>query len=215
MMEHKVDKLNLPNMYICGEQGTGKTYIANYLTTNFPGYKSVKISEPLYKMCSLIRKDNYGEIAEVLMELGFDRHTTWHMRGEISSSIIEDVHTNSKPRFALQMLGDIVRKYNEDALIERVLEISKIQPIIIEDVRLVKEGEFFRENGFIGIRISADEEVREKRLIARDGVYNKSTKKHKTESGIDKVPYDYLIENNDENMDKLYNKLFSIVLKHS
>lgn len=183
-----------PNIYILGEAGAGKNYLVDRLLELYPEYVSIKIAQPLYDVVELIRDKCFDPIVDLFVALGFDRNTAWHMRGEIGTDIINDVYAASKPRYALQKLGDIVRKYNEDALMEYALINSMEQCSIIEDVRLVREGVFLKDNGFTGIRIYATEEIRRDRLLKRDGVlYDLS---HKTETQIANIPYEYFLSNN-------------------
>ena len=64
--------LKHPKIFICGEQGVGKSYLSNWIADNRPCYKQVKIAQPLYDMVDLIREDKYSGLNKVLEELGFD-----------------------------------------------------------------------------------------------------------------------------------------------
>jgi len=64
--------LKHPKIFICGEQGVGKSYLSNWIADNRPCYKQVKIAQPLYDMVELIREDRYSGLNKVLEELGFD-----------------------------------------------------------------------------------------------------------------------------------------------
>ena len=190
--------LKHPKIFICGEQGVGKSYLSNWIADNRPCYKQVKIAQPLYDMVELIREDRYSGLNKVLEDLGFDLTTTYFIRGEIGNDIIEDVKSSIKPRYALQKLGDIIRKYNENALIERALNISKDHPVIIDDVRLGIEGDALNKGGFVGVRLEADPFIRKERLSLRDGAYKKASEKHKTESEFNKIPVRYHFNNSDD-----------------
>ncbi len=110
---------------------------------------------------------------------------------------------DNKPRAFLQNMGDTLRDINEDFLTKRmaddftVYQKSGIQNVIISDVRLIHEIEYFnklKEYDVITIRVNS---INSKRNL------NKDEKNHHTETELDNYKTQYLIENKfDNNLEK-------------
>lgn len=189
--------IDLPNIYIVGEAGSGKDYITDIIKELYPGYQSVVIAHPLYEMVEYLRSNDKHRFILLLEGLGLDYGQAvlaWNrvpidLRKEIQSPL------NEKPRNALQVLGDILRSFNEYLLICRAIGKTINGPTIISDVRLSFEAETLKKVGFIGVRVFAEDGVRIRRLKDRDRVVDFSKLKHKTETEVSKIHCDYLIDN--------------------
>lgn len=110
----------------------------------------------------------------------------------------------TKPRAFLQNMGDKLRAIDEDFLTKRIredLEVyrqEKIENVVLSDVRLVHEVEYFKNLKnveTIAIRVNCD-------CCHRN--LNASEKMHHTEIELDSyASFDYVIENRfDENLKK-------------
>ena len=76
------------------------------------------------------------------------------------------------------------------------------------------EGKMLKEAGFIGIKLVANKDTRNNRLMDRDNVIDFSRLNHKTEAEIKNVPYDFIIDNNsDSNKKELTSKIIEIISK--
>lgn len=103
----------------------------------------------------------------------------------------------TKPREYLQNMGDKLRAINEDFLTKRILEDIEVYKkegitnIIISDVRLVHEIEYFKDKNdyeVISIRVNCDSSARNLTNIEKG---------HHTETDLDTYQgFDYVIENN-------------------
>lgn len=103
----------------------------------------------------------------------------------------------TKPREFLQNMGDKLRAINEDFLTKRILDDIKVYEkegitnVIISDVRLVHEVEYFKNLDVfdvIAIRVNSNES---KRKLTNDEM------NHHTELELDTYQgFDYVIENN-------------------
>lgn len=109
-----------------------------------------------------------------------------------------------KPRAFLQNMGDTLRSVHEDFLTKRiredllVYEKLGIENVIVSDVRLVNEIEYFKnieDLDVVAIRVNA---INSKRNL------NEEERNHHTELELDNYDkFDYVIDNKfDENMKK-------------
>jgi dephospho-CoA kinase len=97
-----------------------------------------------------------------------------------------------------------------DEAIKKALELATTSNVIIEDIRRKNEAEALRKHGFSVIKINASDEARKNRLIQRDGYYHESSLHNISESEVDDIPYDFIIDNNEDNENSL-NELATIV----
>ncbi len=108
----------------------------------------------------------------------------------------------NKPRAVLQEMGDTLRSVDEDFLTKRIEEDFKvyekmgIDNVVVSDVRLVHEIEYFKNKDdfdVIAIRVNA---IKSKRDL------NEEEKMHHTELELDNYKdFDYVIDNKfDENL---------------
>ena len=120
-----------------------------------------------------------------------------------------DGNDENKPREFLQNMGDTLRAVDEDFMTNRLLEDIKvyermgINNIVISDVRLVHELEYFKKMSnyeVVTIRVNADSYKRN--LTDKE-------KKHHTELELDNYEnFDYVINNYfDENLEIEVNKI--------
>lgn len=175
-------------LYFLGKAGSGKNYVIDIIKKAEPDYETIKIAEPIYRVIELIKRDCIVDSSMAIEKLGFSKKTARN----IIIDILENIDYNSlyldKPRQPLQVAGDVIRSYNKDILIEYAYKqtIDK-KKVIVEDVRLKAEADYFNDRGFIGIKVCASDKVREKRLKARDKDFNSEEMKHKTETEIDLI----------------------------
>jgi dephospho-CoA kinase len=92
-----------------------------------------------------------------------------------------------KDRALLQRVGDAFRQVDPDWLVRRVEGIAP--PVVVEDVRLPREGAYLMDRGFVGVRIEAPADVRRERLLRRDGrLEPDAVDEHPTERQVEEVP---------------------------
>lgn len=201
----------LPEIYLIGEAGSGKDYITQLIKGLYP-YRDIAIADPLYELADRLKADDTEGFMSILQNLGLNDYQRYRAWKRVTKSMVEEIKDPSviKPRKSLQKLGDIVRSYQEDALLEGVVRRT-IGPTIVSDVRLPSEGQRLRDCGFIGIKVFADEGMRLERLGNRDVEIDKSTLKHKTETQISKVPFDYLIDNTIGEKETLVDRIYEII----
>jgi phosphomevalonate kinase len=163
---------------ICGKAGSGKNEVAEII------------------------KDYLGDAVIT----GFSKYiklfatelTTW------------DGNDNDKPRAYLQNMGDTLRSIDLNFMTKRVYEDLKvyehegINNVIVSDVRLINEVNYFKEKNdieTIAIRVNSD--ISKRRL-------NEEEKHHITETELDNYDsFDYVINNQFD--DSLKNEVIKIL----
>lgn len=113
-----------------------------------------------------------------------------------------------KNRLFLQFIGDWARKQQSDIWVDKLIEKinNTTTSIFVTDSRYLNELLRLKKEGFIIIRINADENIR----IAR-GATNLT---HASELELDLFKdYDYIVDNN-TSFENLYSQLDSIIIKY-
>lgn len=122
---------------------------------------------------------------------------------KIAQDLFPDEFKSGKPRELLQWFGETVRTRDPDVWIKHllrrveILEGMNYDRFVITDLRLPNEHTALIDAGFTIIKVQASEEVRMKRMEAAGDVFNSQDLQHSTESYVDKLDVDYVIENND------------------
>lgn len=207
------DPRNLPNIFIVGEAGSGKDFMVNVLKEIYSDYKNLKIAQPLYDLVDCLKADDKGKFFSILENIGFTQEQRELIWGNVPKHIVEEIKNPStiKARVALQVLGDLVKNYNEYALIDYVANIGGTTLTIIEDARLLSEVMWLENKGFIGIKLYADEDVRVERIKLRDGFVDRKRLNHITETEVKKIVCEYEIDTTNATKEELVDKIKSIM----
>jgi len=96
-------------------------------------------------------------------------------------------------------LGVCYANYWVDKAIDKATALAASSNVMIEDVRRNNEAEAMKKNGFTIFKVLASDEVRKDRLIKRDGHYHESSLHDISESEVDYIPYDFGLDNNQDN----------------
>lgn len=103
-----------------------------------------------------------------------------------------------KDRRLLQVLGDKLREIGPDCLLEHLcnrLRVEEPEFAVVEDVRLLREAEYLRRRGFLGVLVKAPDAARMARLRARGEDVRPEEDEHRTEAEVDLILPDYVIDN--------------------
>ena len=175
-------------LFVLGKAGSGKNYVINIIKEIESEFKVVKIAEPLYHLIALIKRDCLVDSVIMLKNLGFSEHTAKNIVVDVIANIDYNSLYLEKPRQPLQIAGDMIRKYDRDILTKYAYyKTINVDNVIIEDVRLKSEVDYFANKNFVGIKVCANSETRDQRLKIRDKGYNKWDLLHKTETEVDKI----------------------------
>lgn len=144
---------------LSGKQFCGKDTIAKIILQNFTNFTRIGLGDAI--------KLEYGE--------------------KIGLSLEEVEKNKSKYRAALQALGNQRRKEDSDYWIKKVISLP--QDIVVPDVRVQREYDYFKQVGAFKIRVEASSKIRATRgvLSAEDDI---------TETALDDITdWDFGIKN--------------------
>lgn len=125
---------------------------------------------------------------------------------------------SKKPRELLQAVGTKFREIDENVWIkallddierknkQRIKEGFYSENIVITDCRMPNEYQKLKENGYIFVKICANDDVRKQRMIERGDIFNSNDTQHHTESFYDSFQYDHSISN-DGTAEDLYRRI--------
>lgn len=101
-------------------------------------------------------------------------------------------------RKTLQELGADLRKHDKDVFIKYLLNQIRFEgkkhKVVVDDLRFVNESVYFRENGFILVLVTADEQIRQERLASLYPGTDPSRQKHQSEVEWQEIEPDFIID---------------------
>lgn len=117
-------------------------------------------------------------------------------------------------RKLLQTLGDKLREIDRDCLLNIVLSKAAEYPgpVVIDDLRLVREAEVLRRHGFVGVLVRVSDDVRRQRLLARGENPRPAEDLHATEAEVDAIQPDFILENDADVTDEEFRKKVFVLL---
>jgi dephospho-CoA kinase len=215
-------------MKICltGKMATGKTLLAQHFLDNYGGKKvafadklkedvinyKLTIDEQIVKSRDRKLLQNYGqlrrgelprmEIPEVNIILVNDNGNLMLAKG---NSLNHRIWKNLGPCEANHWINQGILKANEI--------IQSGENVILDDVRFVNEGEHLKANGFIIIKVNANQSIREERLLARDGSFNPDNFNDVSEMQLDNIVghYDITNNHNDDTAKKQFDEIVALI----
>lgn len=132
----------------------------------------------------------------------------------IAHETFPDVPKEPKPRELYQFMN-VMREYDKDVWVKHLAKeveiISRVpRGIVVTDARQPNEIKWLREIGFTIVKVEADEVTRIERIKAQGETVDEEVLRHKTESYVDGIDADYLIENHGT-LDELHAKVDELV----
>lgn len=128
-----------------------------------------------------------------------------------------DIDSASKPRKLYQDVGQALRSVDEDVWINLLrVDILKNTSkkdfgiIVIDDLRQPNEYEWAKANGYIIIRVEADNALRKERAALEGDDFSEEDMLHDTESHAAGFDVDYTIINSGST-DALYRQVLSVI----
>lgn len=157
---------------IVGKIRSGKSTVADLLGLELKEFYKVEFSDALRMVTDILYPDTKGvKNREKLIAVG------QHMR-----KLDEDVWVN--------IVENWIKKAEE--------RNGKDFPIIVSSVRQPNEVEMLKRNGFILIKVEADEDIRIQRCIDAGDSFNIESFNDYTETALDGMTFDYVIKNNED-----------------
>lgn len=156
---------------LLGKARSGKDSVANILVGDM-GFREFKLSKGIYDFISQ-----------------FYRART------------DQVDGGAKDRGLLQLIGQTVRKIDEDIWIDYLLEDISSYPqwhtnrVVVSDVRQANEVDALRNAGYTIIKVTASENTRIARMKAAGDIVTKEQLSYETELSVDALDSDWVIVN--------------------
>lgn len=192
------------NIAIAGKMGSGKTTVARYLVDKYDYWKH-SIADHIKEIAQEVRLCNTVEAAKMISEITNE----YYLRIYMDVLRLSEKCAGMSNRWLYQNLGDLVRCYRKNAWLEYLYKQIADKPfVVIDDVRFKNEYDFFKEKGFVMVRVECS--VAKERLKARDGCIDYSTLNHKSETELDNAVYDYVIKN-DGTFEELYKRVDDLI----
>ena len=178
--------MNRPNILFVGKMGTGKSILADKLRDNLQ-YKIISFAFPL----KVLAKEKLG-------------------------------YEDKSKRYILQRLGTLGRFIDEDLWVKMSYATIKYfedyiegeHNFVIPDTRYANEVDFFKmiDKNWIVIKLVCYENIRFDRLEKRDGFVDKKRMNHSSETELEFIQPDYLIDTSG-NIEDNYEQLMTIIDK--
>lgn len=169
---------------LVGKMRSGKDSVADMLVDNY-GYTEYKLSSGINHVVKTLR----------LSDTELKNRAMYQKIGQFMRTIETDVWCNYT-----------WRQFEVDCKYSELINNSLITDIVISDVRQQNEADFFREKGFIIVKIQSTDEIRRKRIVESGDIMNEEDFTHETELSVDGIDVDYIIENNGT-IKELYQKV--------
>jgi hypothetical protein len=164
----KTDKGN--RIAFVGPMGAGKTWYADYLV-KYHGYTKLSLA---------------GKLKSIAYEL-------FGVQGK-----------DGNDRVILQGIGSDMRKYDPQVWIKflfnsivRTYKQNKYRKIVVDDLRYENEAKYFRDNGFVLIRVETPEDIRSGRITRLYPNRPPEAVLHASETEQEGIVADYTIQGND------------------
>lgn len=115
----------------------------------------------------------------------------------------EQFADGAKPRSLLQEFGEMAREHDRDVWVKALFRSMEENShdifdgrVVVTDLRQPHEFDALRRNGFVIVKVEADDEVRLERMRQAGDRFTEEMLNHPTESYIDGFAADYVITNN-------------------
>lgn len=145
-------------------------------------------------------KDTFAECLkehQYFYEMKFSNGIT-----DIIKAYFPDAFKQGKPRQHYQTIGQSFRQLNPDIWVQKLNEelrqvesLLMPQNLLVTDLRQQNEHEYLKEQGFIVVKVVADQLLRLQRIEAEADLFNEATLHHETEFNVDDIVADYTISN--------------------
>jgi dephospho-CoA kinase len=122
---------------------------------------------------------------------------------QVIQTYFPDKLKEGKPRKIYQSVGQHFRTIDPDVWIKfldkRYRKLLKYgaENFVVTDLRQPNEYSYLKDNGFIVIKVEADDELRKERIMKSGDVFDEEDFYHETELAVDSLPCDYVVTNND------------------
>ena len=181
--------------------GTGKTFLANLLIGQNDGQR-ISFADPIKEDVIKLHLTPDGKIDKardrrVLQLYGGVRRGEKCGIVKINGKKLYITNGNlcieTPPFKALKNVGPCYPDYFIN-LTRGLIKRTKGN-ILVDDIRRINEAKMLKSQGFTVIKLFVEEKERLKRLVIRDGGVDKTTFNDVSESEVDSIPFDFLLDN--------------------
>jgi broad-specificity NMP kinase len=189
----------LPSIALSGPRGSGKTTIAELIQARYFA-KSASFAEPIRRL-----------IAAAYDRRVLDRGQYAAVKAQ-AYKVRRDVVTLATGLDLMKDIGTVLRKYiDEDIWVKAALgALDPGSVYVLDDLRYPNEADALREAGWVIVQLTAGNECRERRLIAR-GDPDMSVD-HPSEHWWRIVP-DFTIDTTNETPEETLDRLLTLVVQ--
>lgn len=160
---------------LCGKMRSGKDTIAEILSDEYD-FTEFKLSSGITEVIRVLNLDKGNK----------KRRDLYQGVGQYMRTMSKDVWCN----FTWDEIEKFQRRYSglfPEALLEN---------IVISDIRQQNEVDFFKERGFIVVKIESNDDLRLKRIKESGDIMRQRDFYHETEFSVNGIVADYTIYNN-------------------
>jgi dephospho-CoA kinase len=198
-------------LLITGKMGTGKDYAADRLVDVYHASRWSR-TELMKKLAHALAPEQIGDPEAILIRLFPDAEQREEVRMELLRYIAIYEPEPGKSRRLYQDVTAICQDHDplvfEVELADRINAVGDVNFSLIDDVRSAEAFEFFTRRDYLSLRIEAPDDICRARMLKRD-VYLPSdeTFRHSSETALDEISHDFVIDNSTNDPERLYQAL--------
>lgn len=215
-----------------GKMGSGKTTASKFLVGG-EGFRKESLAGTLKQIAELRHETDAGRrigalydhafqlLPDPVYNTAFVQYT--HPRTEVPYTNtpiqmlvqlwLEDLHEFEDVRDLYQRLGTDSGRFIKPAIwIDHFARNLKDGNVTVDDIRFLNEGEALEKLGFLKVKVWTPEPLRQQRLRDRDGFYEDKRQMHASETELEFIEPDVLIENTGDSTD-LYRMIEDILAR--
>jgi len=209
---------NPVRIIIMGRRATGTSFASRFLTGTYDG-KAWTIAERI-KQISHALIDQSGSLGDLLDVVILDKDLqTEAARQLLLYADTYEREPGLKPIRLYQDVGEILRHLDASTLYcwEQDLErriLANPAPLTAIDVRAKESHHYFADQrGYASLLMTASQDVRERRMRDRDQhvITDPAAVNHVSETDVDHLDFDFVIDNDDDDPARLHAQLNGIV----
>ena len=200
-----------------GKMGSGKTALAE-MFVNYFGASKLAFADSLKKDIIKYNLTVDGKIDKsrdrsLLQDYGqLRRSEIRHF--DFFNGVIEEKRGEAYISYfsgETNYIGNCYLNYWTDRMFYQINNFRYDNKLIVnDDIRRLNEQEMLKKMDFLIIKIETSDDIRFDRLQKRDGSFDSNTLNNISETEVDKIPYDFLIYNNDT-IDLTWNNLLRVI----
>lgn len=201
---------------LTGPMGSGTSTAADHLEAK--GFTRWSRTELMVRLAYAIGPQQNGNPDELLGRIFDDEHERDEVRLQLLRYAARYEPEAGKPRRLIQDVTAICQAHDplcfEVELDERMRAAGVGPHTLIDDVRSRDALEFYAAHGFTTVRLHAPRDICERRLLAKEGALPPAeVLNHASETELDDVIHDVVIDNSVDGLRHLYAQLDELIAR--